>query len=351
MSCNRARVIAIGLLTVSLSLPSSALAQSAYEAIDYGGDSIGLGDINWVGDNWNDRISSVTVDQGWKVILYEHIYYGGASLELAASTADLSDIPGPGPDGTWNDVASSLRYMPISTSVDSYTYVINGTSDSNPSWIQPGDPFMQAIAATYGKPPIRHQWSQNSPPDVTYVSAYNGIRRGAEDFRDRVNSDGIPSTAQLNVVGFSHGGNVAHIGASGIPRLINHMVTLATPIPWDLRAFTGMGSYQRFCAAWSWDDLVQMPGSSLAQQAGFAYASWQAAVWIGYAWDSWLAGNESQAFAEYAVHLAYVAAAEYFWRSTRHDFNAANFSASGLSHSDLHRDFVWNALPAFCKTQ
>lgn len=74
-----------------------------------GGSYVVSGDEAFVGWQWNDRISSVHVPPGRTVVLYEHADFGGASLELRGDETDLRDHPGPGLDGTWNDVVSAIR--------------------------------------------------------------------------------------------------------------------------------------------------------------------------------------------------------------------------------------------------
>ena len=55
----------------------------------------------WVGDNWNDRISSLSCTPGCSLVAFEHIDFGGERARLTG------DIPLLGPK--WNDRISSLR--------------------------------------------------------------------------------------------------------------------------------------------------------------------------------------------------------------------------------------------------
>lgn len=59
------------------------------------------GDNRWVGDGWNDRISSVRCDPGCTLEAYEHIDFGGARERFRGSVAFVGPV--------WNDRASSLR--------------------------------------------------------------------------------------------------------------------------------------------------------------------------------------------------------------------------------------------------
>ena len=97
-----------GLLPSGSPPPPSSV--TSYEHIDYVGASFSASsDVSWVGDSWNDQISSIRVPAGRTVILYEHIDFEGASLTLTSDASDLRNYPGPGADGTWNDAVSSIR--------------------------------------------------------------------------------------------------------------------------------------------------------------------------------------------------------------------------------------------------
>jgi pimeloyl-ACP methyl ester carboxylesterase len=90
--------------------PPAGIEAMFYGDIEFAGDTLGTGrDLSFVGWDWNDRISSVHVPDGRTVVLYEHADYGGDSLTLSGDEVDLRMFPGPSPDGTWNDVVSSIR--------------------------------------------------------------------------------------------------------------------------------------------------------------------------------------------------------------------------------------------------
>lgn len=84
-----------------------------YENADFGGQSlstkeppIDVPSLSAYG--WDDRVSSVFVEPGRTVTLYENDNYGGASLTLTSDAPNLDAYPGPGPGGTWSDAASSF---------------------------------------------------------------------------------------------------------------------------------------------------------------------------------------------------------------------------------------------------
>lgn len=123
---------------------------TAYQDCNYGGAAAGLpvGDYNLSamisrGIN-NDWISSIRVNSGYKVTLYEHDNYTGATLVL---TGDNSCLVGAG----WNDRASSMRVAQNSASFSSTIEAENwiamsgvqteGCSEGglNVGWIEAGD--------------------------------------------------------------------------------------------------------------------------------------------------------------------------------------------------------------------
>lgn len=81
-----------------------------YEHINFEGGSFsaGIGDIPFVGWDWNDRISSIWIPDGRTVVLYEHADFGGESLTLTTGVADLRNVGELG-YGWWNDRVSSIR--------------------------------------------------------------------------------------------------------------------------------------------------------------------------------------------------------------------------------------------------
>jgi hypothetical protein len=75
-----------------------------YADASFAGERAEVGDgaeIRWVGDRWNDRISSVSCAPRCTLTAYEHIDYGGASTRFSGEGRFV------GPQ--WNDRISSLR--------------------------------------------------------------------------------------------------------------------------------------------------------------------------------------------------------------------------------------------------
>lgn len=61
--------------------------------------------------NWNDQISSAKVGANKKIVLYEHINFGGASKTLNGLSCSASGSY-PSMPGGWNDKVSSIKIMP-----------------------------------------------------------------------------------------------------------------------------------------------------------------------------------------------------------------------------------------------
>ena len=71
--------------------------------INYGGQSFcDGGDSSWVGQARNDVISSVKVNSGYQVTLFDDINFGGRSLKLSADTPNLVNL-------NFNDLTSSYQ--------------------------------------------------------------------------------------------------------------------------------------------------------------------------------------------------------------------------------------------------
>jgi len=86
---------------------SYTLAATIYEHAYWGGAYRGVyGDIYYIGDSWNDQLSSLTIYPNWCLTLYEHISYSGSWRRMCAgsSTWRISYV---GDD--WNDKVSSIR--------------------------------------------------------------------------------------------------------------------------------------------------------------------------------------------------------------------------------------------------
>jgi chitinase len=111
---------AINQVVLSRGTPAPTGVVTVYKDCNYTGTAVGLG----VGDYTlsalqakgilNDDISSLQVNSGYQVVLYESDTYSGASLTLTASNSCLvNNALG---TGNWNDKTTSLRVQAVAAS-------------------------------------------------------------------------------------------------------------------------------------------------------------------------------------------------------------------------------------------
>ena len=95
-------IVVTGLLCNGAWAASGATPVCFYEHADFQGDSFCATDSqSWVGNAWNDRISSVKVPPGASVTLYEDVGMGGQSVFLDSDVSNLTSLH-------FNDSASSF---------------------------------------------------------------------------------------------------------------------------------------------------------------------------------------------------------------------------------------------------
>jgi Peptidase inhibitor family I36 len=319
--------------------PSSAAAQAAYfyEHLDYDGESFASGTpMSFVGWEWNDRITSIYVPNGYTVTLYEHIDYGGAHLQLTESTADLRAFVGPGADGTWNDAASSILVTPHTRTV----LLVNGSFNAYPPWMDPGSPEFDAIAATYGVAPDPFRWHDNGFASVTWPF-YTGIDAGAAQLGALINQ--LPG--EVYVVTHSHGGNVG-LGAVQFftNRWVDRLINLATPVNYDLR-YNVQPKANWMCTASSWDDWVQFWGASPTQVYQFMNHSYYGFYYGQLSAEEWLAGNTGNAMYYAALAFDYIQAGYSWFESTKLELWYWTIAYNDGGHGDMHEPPVWHGLP------
>lgn len=108
-----------------------------YENIDYGGASYCAdADSSWVGTAWNDRVSSLKVQSGQQVQLFQNINYGGSSITVTGNEPNLVSRG-------FNDATSSFKVQAASSSGGTWNgkttfHIVNQTngawSDSQVYW-------------------------------------------------------------------------------------------------------------------------------------------------------------------------------------------------------------------------
>lgn len=84
------------------SLAAAGTCATMYLHIHFGGDRREVDDgafVTWIGDLWNDEVSSVNVRPGCVLNVWEHIHFGGAHTAYQGSIPWVGDW--------WNDRISS----------------------------------------------------------------------------------------------------------------------------------------------------------------------------------------------------------------------------------------------------
>ena len=75
---------------------SANICAVLYEHANYGGASYhvfnGQGNVAWIGDWWNDKVSSVHVSPGCQITLYEHANYSGMPYTLTGATSYVGNL-------------------------------------------------------------------------------------------------------------------------------------------------------------------------------------------------------------------------------------------------------------------
>ena len=95
--------------TVSTTPPPPTGAVCFFADTNYAGGSFCAdSESAFVGADWNDKVSSLKVQSGYQVVLYEHSNFGGRSLTLTADSASLVSQ-------SFNDLTSSFKISKTST--------------------------------------------------------------------------------------------------------------------------------------------------------------------------------------------------------------------------------------------
>ena len=148
------------------------------------------------------------------------------------------------------------------------TIIVSGTGEQNAEWSQPGSEMWNTIRDYFGETDacmFVFDWS-TSVVDTIFGDAMFGAARGLGNLID----DAIKACPNqpLNIVGYSHGGNVAlaYSNLSGA-RFIDNLVTLGTPsrIDFDVNS-RNVGN---FCAVSRTDDLLQFAGAHPLQLVAY----------------------------------------------------------------------------------
>jgi hypothetical protein len=218
------------------------------------------------------------------------------------------------------------------------TIIVHGSFATNPDWAKEDSEFFQEVKATFGETPILFQWSGIG---VTELTGYAGIYAGGVSLANFINSYLFSPGESLNIVAFSHGGNVANVASYLIGRQIDSLVNLATPQNMDLPDLSYFATVKNYCNAFSLTDPVQFLGASSRQIIMTGYHAVYGELYARYAWEEFLKMNYSMA--EYFASLSakFIAISADWYLSTKVNLRANNVMFALGSHGDLHSSDYW----------
>ncbi|PJE64160.1 MAG: hypothetical protein COU90_04795 [Candidatus Ryanbacteria bacterium CG10_big_fil_rev_8_21_14_0_10_43_42] len=204
-----------------------------------------------------------------------------------------------------------------------FTVVVPGTGYSEKDWSDDGSAgnFINSVGETFGETPVvinnKDFWSGGDNPGAR--------ERAANHVVNLINNHDFAEGEQLNIVGHSHGGNIANLVSQMTERRIDTLVTLGTPTSGDYQPnYDRIGQHVN---AYSNKDFVQKFGgtqTSVSEVLGrVAFGNF--GRWLG----------------------AKLSIGQFGWGGRQYS-KASNYNATGDTsfigaHSDLWRnENVWN---------
>jgi len=205
------------------------------------------------------------------------------------------------------------------------TVIVSGTGEQNALWSRPGSEMFNTIRDTFAETnacTFVFDWSSSLLSTTT-----GGPMREAAILLQRFiegRSIGCPNQP-LNLVGYSHGGNVI-IDYTNLSnsRPKTNVVTMGTPSRWDFEI--NNSNVSNCCAISRTDDLVRFSGASPAQLSAFGYFSTEAyrAYSRSLSASSWIS-----AFWHFTRAIQANAIAAWFMMDARRQPQARNFMIQG----------------------
>lgn len=115
-------LMALGSVAICIVVTAQVNAQIyVFEHSDYQGSYLLINkDTPWLGDAFNDKLSSLRVPAGWQVTLYEHANYQGRWLALKQDTPFVGTA--------FNDITSSIRIERVQ--IDTNLLFLNRTKNA-----------------------------------------------------------------------------------------------------------------------------------------------------------------------------------------------------------------------------
>ncbi len=138
------------------------------------------------------------------------------------------------------------------------TFIIPGTGYDEKVWSEKGSAssFISSVGKTFNETPLvindKSIWS-GSDTDAARQSAAGIIAT-------QINKYKLSDGEKLNIVGHSHGGNVANLITEQIKRAVDNLITLGTPVRSDYQP--NMDMVKNHVNAYSNIDLVQASGGN-----------------------------------------------------------------------------------------
>lgn len=262
---------------------------------------------------------------------------GECYVEFGTSCTTVGGYPG------WYSAVKTSTPPPSNTD----TFLVNGSFNESPDWVQPGSAEFSAIAATFGTSPQPWSWTSNSLSEVI-PPYYSGILNGGQALANFLNS--LPA-GEVNLISHSHGGNVVLMSQIWSSRPIRRYIQLATPVNWDFGEWRYALGYTVAgrCQASSKADWKQFFGSSPYQVGNFFYYTYQSVAGAIEAFQSLIGGDYDSAYGWFAQSVFDAWVADSWWDSTKIEVEGDTYMFSGLSHGELHEPPVWNAIAPNCR--
>jgi len=202
------------------------------------------------------------------------------------------------------------------------TIFVTGTGETTPDWARVGSPLFNQVMQDFGE------------TDITCMAPFDWTTTLQSTIMGGPMKDAAPGLGRLiselekqcpgqpvNLVGYSHGGNVikAYSQLESATQILN-VVTMGTPNRWDFEI--NRDKVDNYCTISFDNDLVQFSGAHPAQSAALSGAE----IWRDRMYDAafWLAlfGDWRGYWWNYSFYRVFDELAAFLYWTTRIDLNA-----------------------------
>ena len=207
-------------------------------------------------------------------------YYGGSRGVFLSQDPVFWEIAGSSEllqDPQQLNAYSYARNNPINNLDPSglFTVIVPGTNYNKDDWSESGaaSDFISNVGKTFGETAQVGHWSGNDNPWARQSAAGNVL--------SMINEHQFAEGEKLNIIGHSHGGNIANLISQMTERRIDTLVTLGTPVNGDYQP--NYGNIGQHINAYSRLDPVQRFGgtqTSASQLVGQALFG-DVGGWVG----------------------------------------------------------------------